>query len=197
MIWEIVFGSFGVAGAVVLVGGWILLRFYRDRQQFHLMQTALEKGITALPGGVPGWVISLRQGVLAFVLGAGVAVSGVVLAVSAAHIEEIPASVTAHFEQVVAAHGMDIHGQNDGPPQSPHGEGGPEDRGGPGRGDHPLPDPTLERWHRVQTQQLIGLLAMCAGGIVALLGVVRMSFARIERRYALEFSSVASRGTEA
>src|SRR5689334_19582298 len=90
MIWQIVLGSFGVAAAFLLVGGWVLIRFQRDRQQFKLMQVALERGITTLPGLVPGWVMSLRQGVLALVLGIGVGIGGYMVRNNASHIAEAP-----------------------------------------------------------------------------------------------------------
>jgi ferric-dicitrate binding protein FerR (iron transport regulator) len=69
------------------------------------------------------------------------------------------------------------------------------DRGGMDQGDRPRPpgeerrppqNPAMERWHRVQTQKLMGLLAICAGTILALLGLVRISFSRMERQYTTE-----------
>ena len=44
----------------------------------------------------------------------------------------------------------------------------------------------MERWHRIQTQRTIGLVAICAGSILTLLGLVRIAFARMERRYSTE-----------
>ncbi len=196
MIWEIGIGSFGVAAAVLLVGGWVVLRFYRDRQQFALMQAALERGIAHMPGAVPGWLISYRQGVLALVVGLGLVVAGAVLAASAAHIDEIPASVIARVQQ------LNIHNDEVSlpPMYMPHrppssSSPPPPHRGllearwrvserGRGIGRRWIPE--MERWHRVETQRLMGILGMCVGGILGLMGVVRVVFARAERRYALD-----------
>jgi hypothetical protein len=41
----------------------------------------------------------------------------------------------------------------------------------------------MERWHRVESQKLIGLVAICSGAILATLGLVRIAFSRLERKY--------------
>ena len=58
---ELLGDSLGIA-AVLLVFGWVLLRWQQDRQGFALLQTALEKGITQFPNAPPFWLVSLRQG---------------------------------------------------------------------------------------------------------------------------------------
>ncbi len=164
MIWQVAAGSFGVTAAVLLVLGWVALRYHRDRRQFQLMQAALEKGVTNIPGAVPGWLISLRQGVLSLVLGIGVVVAGAALHASASRIDPIPANVGFHPPSRPAQNAgnpppeeMDQHPFPPGEePAGPRPPGGPEPRD--------PQDPVMERWHRVQTQTLIGLLAICAGG---------------------------------
>ncbi len=42
-------GGFGAAAAIVLIGGGVLLRWQRNRLQFALMQTAIERGVTPMP----------------------------------------------------------------------------------------------------------------------------------------------------
>jgi hypothetical protein len=42
----------------------------------------------------------------------------------------------------------------------------------------------MERWHHIQTQRTAGIVILCAGGILALLGLVRIAFAALERKYA-------------
>jgi hypothetical protein len=48
----------------------------------------------------------------------------------------------------------------------------------------PGPNPVLERWHRIQNYRTAGLITGCAGAILAALGIVRIFFARLERKYA-------------
>ncbi len=66
---ELLAGSFGATAALVLVGGAVLLRWQKNRQQYAYMQAALEKGITQFPGSQPFWLLSLRQGVTVLSLG--------------------------------------------------------------------------------------------------------------------------------
>jgi hypothetical protein len=62
-----------------------------------------------------------------------------------------------------------------GPPQ--FNGGPPQFNGGPPR------NPAMDRWHRVESQKLIGLVAICSGAILAMLGLVRIAFSRLERKY--------------
>jgi len=68
--------------------------------------------------------------------------------------------------------------------------GGPHMGGGPDRSpDGPSHlNPAMERWHRVESQKLAGIVAMSTGAILALLGLVRIAFARMERKYAAELA---------
>ena len=47
---------------------------------------------------------------------------------------------------------------------------------GAGPGDGP-------RQERMERLRLIGMINMCAGGVLILLGMARMGFARLEKRY--------------
>lgn len=69
---------------------------------------------------------------------------------------------------------------HDGPP-SRDGHEGRE-----GREGRPPASPAMERWHRAEAQQTIGLVSAGAGLILLILGVVRIGFAKIEQRYAGE-----------
>src|SRR5437870_1919772 len=71
--------GFGITAAALLVGGGLLLRYRRDRHHFLLMKAAIDKGITTFPGAVPGWIISLRVGVLTTALGVGLMIAGIVM----------------------------------------------------------------------------------------------------------------------
>ena len=75
---DIAVGSFGVAAAVLLVGGSVLIRWQRNRQQFLLMQTALLQGLRQFPAGLPPWVATLRQGITTLALGLGLIVVGAI-----------------------------------------------------------------------------------------------------------------------
>ncbi|HVS70635.1 MAG TPA: hypothetical protein VHQ47_05205 [Phycisphaerae bacterium] len=204
--WDIAAGAFGIAAAIIIAGGAILLRFQRDRYQFRLLHAALDKGITTLPGSIPPWLLSLRQGVLTLVLGIGLVGAGIGLHAAARHISEAPQPATRPTP--LARLDPDQHDfrpprppppeadgfappnaplRPPGPPAGPQGAGPPEARAAgdnPPRPDGPpRPDPATERWHRIQTQQLAGLLSACAGAILVLLGIVRIAFARSERKY--------------
>ncbi|HWE02418.1 MAG TPA: hypothetical protein VG326_08390 [Tepidisphaeraceae bacterium] len=67
--------ALGVA-AILLVIGWSITRWQRDRERFALMQTALEKGVTRFPGTPPYWLVSLRQGVTLSAVGVGLMIAG-------------------------------------------------------------------------------------------------------------------------
>ena len=90
--WEVASGSFGIAAAVLLVGGAILLRYQRDRHHFLLAKAALEKGVALMPNGLPAWMASMRQGILAAVLGIGLLASGGALGVASHMLPETPSA---------------------------------------------------------------------------------------------------------
>jgi hypothetical protein len=81
------------------------------------------------------------------------------------------------------------------PPPKDRGQGRPQD-GPPGReeregrrGERPNPppgNPMMERWHRAEAQQTVGMVSAGAGLILLILGIVRIGFAKVEQRYAGE-----------
>ena len=68
---ESALGVLAVLVALLLVGGSVVLRWQRNRQQFLLMQTALKEGLQRFPAGPPFWLLSLRQGVMTLTIGVG------------------------------------------------------------------------------------------------------------------------------
>jgi hypothetical protein len=168
--------SFGVAAAVLAVGGLILVRLRRDRYHFDLMRTALEQGLSAIPSSVPFWLASLRQGVMILTLGlALLAVGGVGYSLSSnvqapdwPTIERASSSLPASLPEASVKPGRD----------SPHGP--------PFREVRPPPNPAKERWDRAQRQESVSLIVLACGAILMPLGLVRIGFARVERRYSVD-----------
>jgi len=157
-------GALGATAALLMVGGTIFLRGQRNRQQFALMQAALEKGITSFPGQPPFWLLSLRQGVTTITLGIALIVVGAG-AWSVGHSVEQPTALLASE-----------------PPPPPEPQGGPQ--GGP-EGRRPPPrNPIIERYQRAQMEETLGQIAVGCGIILLFLGIARAGFARTERRYA-------------
>jgi hypothetical protein len=198
---EALAAGFGAVAALVLLGGSILLRWQRSRQQFLLMQSAIERGTNLVPGGPPFWLLSLRQGVLVLTLGCGLVVVGAMARRLAANVP-LP-SAASYTPAARPAPGDSFDGPGgpmSGPPEGGPAFGRPGRRFGPGGGppgagfqgpgadrpppgDQMPPDPSMQRWHRAQVQESVGLLAMGCGVILALLGIVRMIIAGVERRY--------------
>jgi hypothetical protein len=173
---EVAAGSFGVAAALLLVGGSILLRYQRDRHHFILTQAALEKGLTALPNGLPVWVVSLRQGILVMVLGIGLLAAGAGTCILATTLPGPPAAAT---RPVRLPPGYDnVTAQPQPAPARPDGPAGP-----PPEGPHFMPNPEMDHWQRMQNIQLGGVVTLAVGGIVFLLGLVRILFAGAEKKY--------------
>ncbi|HEX4343141.1 MAG TPA: hypothetical protein VH255_07105 [Verrucomicrobiae bacterium] len=174
--------GFGALAALLLIGGAVLLRWQRTRLQFSLMQTALEKGTTPLLGNVPLWLLSLRQGAMIFVLGAGLIVVGGGLHGIA---DKVAEPTAAEFAQArLQQPGPPDGNEGQRPPMERGGEmrrpGPPEGRLGPPPRDEP---PAIQQWHRAQDQKAVGTLAIASGFILVLLGFVRVIFAFAERKY--------------
>ena len=191
---------FGATAAVLLAGGWIALRWQRDRHQFALAQRAIERGISAFPGGPPFWLASLRQGLMVLTLGVGLVVVGWTAVAMAGNAEPpaVPGFVPnppprpgepmedqppREFPRELRPDGRaeqrpDPRGERRSPPGDPR-----RGQKGPGQPAMPLPSPLIERWHRAQDQRAVGLVAVGSGIILILLGVVRTAFAAIERKY--------------
>jgi hypothetical protein len=180
-------GSLGVA-AILLVGGWIALRWQQDRHRFQLMQTALEKGITRFPDTPPYWLVSMRQGLTMLAVGIALAVVGggafwlghqtpmpemnAVFAGPQGFVpDEYPDRRPApRFEDDRDARGPDR--RPDPRPEPP----------GPGRRP-PIINPQFERWHQAQAQQTAGVMSVGIGIILLFVGVIRVLFAQAERQY--------------
>lgn len=159
-------GGFGAATAILVVAGPMALRWQKNRQQFVLIQAALEKGVTPpWPQVPPSWVLSLRQGLVTVALGVGLMVTG-----------GTALSFTRGLEPPVLA------SQTLEPSPSPLAH--LEPRPTPDPQHHPpAPDPALEEWHRLQAVSSLGLFSSAAGFVLLLVGIVRALFARVERRY--------------
>ncbi len=164
-----------ITAAVLLIGGAILIRLQRDRQHFRLMQLALERGITAFPGVPPGWLISLRIGCLIAVLGVGLMFSGGVVWFAAPNLETLPEAIPATTASAIP--------RSAAPAQTPPATAQQDERPLGPENPPPEPDPQMERWHRIESEKIAGLVGVCAGAILTALGVVRMLFARMERMY--------------
>jgi hypothetical protein len=163
---EAFMGGLGVAAAILLVGGWVLLQWQRQRHRFDLIRSSLERG-TPLPQGTPLWLISLRQGLLTLTLGVGLLIVGAAARAMVSGVAMPPASVFAAAVQAAPA-----------PPPPPE-----SDRFEPRR--PPPPNPVVEQWHQAQAQRAVGQIAMGCGVILVLLGAVRAGLASTERRYAV------------
>jgi hypothetical protein len=141
------------------------LRWQRNRHQFVLAQAALDKGVAPpWPEGPPFWLASLRQGLVTVALGIGLMLAGGAAwgfshglePPAIAQVSEPSPPPLANLEPKLA----------------------PEPRHQP-----PPPNPALEEWHRMQAVSSLGLLSTAAGFVLALVGIVRALFARVERRY--------------
>jgi len=167
-MWHVWVSSFGVTGAILIVGGYVLLQWQRNRYRFQLAKEALERGISESPSGPPYWVLSLRQGLMILVLGLGLLLAGGALYGLAVG---IPPPESFQTQSTTVAPATEATGPS------------PVEAKGKAPKPKPPPNPTLERWHRAQDQQTIGLATVGCGLVLTLLGAVRTAFARVERRH--------------
>jgi hypothetical protein len=135
------------------------------------MRSALEKGMTEFPERIPYWLLSLRQGAAILTLGIGLLLVGGIAYSLVQGVESPDVSIAQSIASV---------GDKEAPPRGPEGKSIPPrvERPRP-----PPPNPALERWHRAENQRNVGLAAMGCGFVLALLGIVRIGFARLERKY--------------
>ncbi|HEX2971188.1 MAG TPA: hypothetical protein VHP11_02575 [Tepidisphaeraceae bacterium] len=162
-VWDEFAMGFGVAAALLAVGGIVLLRFQRNRNQFALMRAALEKGISDFSGGQPAWLVSFRQGLMMLTLGVGLIAVGTgawVLGDSKA------TSLSMATTQPASLSGPK-----------------PRDERGRLTAEGRQYSMTKDRWQWAQTEELAGKCMVGSGIILVLLGAVRMGFARAERKY--------------
>jgi hypothetical protein len=156
--------GFGIVLAVLAVGGYIFLRWQQDRQRFELAKAALERGMTTFPGLPPLWLDSVRAGMMILTLGIGLLAAGE-LAYGLAEQAPLPDST-------------ELQATSSDPQETPREKG---ERGVPPPRRSP-PNPAVVRWERSQNQRALGLVSMCGGVVLVLLGLVRVGFAWSERR---------------
>jgi len=189
-------GGFGIAAAVLLIGGGVALRWQRNRLHYALMQSALDKGVDLSAAAPPAWLISLRQGVSTFAIGIGLLVAATVVHRWS---QTVPMPAVSEFDpqqqrDMNGPPGGEFlppgpNGPEDGPPDGPPRRGNmmPNQRPGaplagqPGR--PPRANPAMERWHRAQDQIAVARAAGAAGLVLVLLGAVRIIFSFAEKRY--------------
>ena len=169
-------GVFGGTAAVLLVGGPMLLRWQRNRQQFLLTQSALAQGVTRFPKGPPFWLLSLRQGIVTLTLGIGLFVVGGAASWPTWTIEPPSFATTQPTAMTLPNQATMPSGVMPAPALEPV-------PAGPGRLGPPLPNPALEEWHRMKSINSLGLMSLATGFVLTLLGIARIGFARTERRH--------------
>ncbi len=167
-MWDAAAGGFGVTAALLLLGGGIVLRLHRANLHFKLAQTAMDKGLPPIAiGGPPAWLVSLRQSVLVLAAGIGLALAGGGVTFWASHVP-MPLGMPTTAPAVEP------------PPPVAEGHGPPRPHDPP-----PRPSNAQRRWDQAQDALFLGLGGMAGGGVLALLGVVRIAFAVVEKRYEL------------
>lgn len=188
------FGGLGVAAAILLVGGWVLLQWQRQRHRFELMRLALERG-SPLTAGIPLWLVSLRQGVVILTLGVGLLIAGAVARGMVRGVQPPPVSSVrnemrpdAPPPQPPPPPSEQQDGENPGPPPRPDGPAREGRRPPP----PPPANPAMEQWHQAQAQRGVGLIAMGCGFVLILLGIVRVGLAPVERRHSITPAAPAS-----
>ena len=165
-------GAFGGVAALLLLGGPMLLRWQRNRQQFVLAQAALAQGVTQFPKGPPFWLMSLRQGIMAFTVGAALLIIGAIATWMTSGLVVPPVSATP----TVVVKPIDAP-----PPVASTRAIAEPAAPVPAHAGGPLPNPALDEWRRLKTINSLGLMSLAAGFLLALLGSVRIVFARTER----------------
>lgn len=160
-------GGFGATAALLLVGGGVMLRAQRARYAFTLAEAALAKGLPPATVGPPAWLVSLRQSVMILATGVGLMIAGGGIAFWAAHVPPPPAGSTA--TALVAPE----------PPPPPAAE--------PGHRPQPPvpPDPARRQWDQAQDALSLALGSLAGGGVLTLLGIVRIAFVVVERKHEL------------
>ena len=161
-VWADFAVGYGVAAAILTIGGIVVLRFQRNRHEFALMRAALERGITSFQTGQPPWLVSLRQGMMILTLGialAGVGAGAWWLA-DGVHLPEIAATQPS-AELLTAPKLRDDQGRLR-----------PEGR---------VQTIIKNQWERSQNQRAVGMAVAGAGVVLILLGAVRVSLARVEK----------------
>jgi len=170
--WDNFTTGFGVAAAILAVGGVVFLRFQRSRHEFALMRAALEKGISDYPGGLPAWVVSAREGLMMLTL--GVALSGLGVAAWLMADKELRLAPVAASQAAATMPAQMLAGPK---PRDDRGRLLPEGR---------LYSEVRNRWERSRYLEMAGQIMTGSGIILIALGIVRLVFARVERKYSAE-----------
>lgn len=162
-VWADFAVGYGVAAAILTIGGIVALRFQRNRHEFALMRAALERGITSFQPAQPPWLLSLRQGLMILTL--GVALTGVGGAVwwlaESVHLPD--GAATQPTAELLAAPKL----------RDEQGRLRPEGR---------MQSLLKSQWERAQNQRAVGMAVAGSGVVLMLLGAVRVSLARVEKR---------------
>lgn len=153
---NILLGCFGVAAAILLIGGSVMLRAQQNRHRFELAKKSLETG-HPLPPAEPLWKGLHRQAQSILAVGLGLLIVGSVAWISGTGVER-----PAQMEFATPA--TKELSNPFGPPRPPK------------------PTPEAELWQRAQMRQAIGQSAMGCGVILTLLGLSRRSAAKTERQ---------------
>jgi len=170
-MWHVVASSFGIAAAVLLVGGYMSLQWQHNRHRYELMRAALDRGIAEFPERVPYWLLSLRQGAMILALGVALLIVG---GAACYMVRSVQPPTTPAVQSTATLGDREVPlGPKEGVPNAP-----PLDRPRP-----PEPNPALERWHQAESQRAVGLSTMGCGFVLVLLGAVRIGFARAEKKY--------------
>jgi len=170
-MWHVMASSFGIAAAVLLVGGYMALQWQRNRHRYELMRAALDRGMAEFPERIPFWLLSLRQGAMILALGLALLVVGgaactMVRGIEAPSMPTVQSMATGSEREVPPSPSEEA-------PKTPR-----ADRPRP-----PEPNPGLERWHHAENQRAVGLSTMGCGFVLVVLGAVRIGFARAEKKY--------------
>lgn len=164
---DIFIGAFGATTALLVVGGAVALRWQRAKLRHSLMLASLERGVPASAGMMPLWIGSLRQGVSVLVLGLVLMLAG---AVAVGGASKVPMPTAAQAMQQTAP-----------PVVRPPPEFGPDGR--PRPAPPPPETPAMQQWHQAQVARNFGFVGLVCGLLLVALGLVRVIFAGIERKF--------------
>ncbi len=155
-----------VIAVAALIALGMLLRWQQDRQRLMVLKLAIEKGVTFWPNSVPMWLNSLRQGIMLATLGVALLIVGGI-AVTMAPSGSMREPGRPRMMQP-------LNGMGVGPAIMPNER--------PNR----FPPPYWQR------QKMLGMSALAIGFILTLLGMVRIGFAVVERKYFTNDENISS-----
>jgi hypothetical protein len=164
--WDDFAVGFGVAAAVLVIGGIILLRWQRNRQSHELMKKAIEQGLTDDTPAHSPWQAAFRQSLMMLALGTALILLGGgawLLASRQGDLSDLP--TTQPVEELLS---------------------GPKPRDERGRltSEGRVYTQARERLRHARTLQTASFMLTGTGVIFLMLGGVRMLIARAERNSA-------------